>query len=333
MALLEESGDRIFPEATPQTGFRSRNNHRPRAESSALAISYPNSLNQRTPARSYYQRAQFGHFGRCAHGSIYIYKADEKVPDDENLHFSQSVRQETEQLASRALSDGAPTRDSSPPHRHGSGPNGLHLLGNRGSISPSQVNNLEDYSRARLDLFDKTSRSLLIKNNLYDRLHRPVSTLTDLIRQSPRAAEDNIDGDGSSEETSNNSDVHVVTIGNGIISQPHESSSLLQSLPRSVLDRPRAYETLRDAESQQLTANTRSKRLNEMVLQIYQRFWTSNSKIPYALAKENNTWTLVVRKLASCFPAVVLGLLLNILDALSYGIVSQNSYLFFRRQG
>ena len=69
MAVRDEMGDRTLSDHVLQTGVRPRNIHRPRAESSSLVTSFPNSLNQRTPARSYYQRTFSGQLGRGCHRS------------------------------------------------------------------------------------------------------------------------------------------------------------------------------------------------------------------------------------------------------------------------
>ena len=245
--------------------------------------------------------------------------ANGKVPDDNSVHVSQSVRQETAELASWALSDAASTRDGSPQYRHESGFSGLQLPQERNSLSSSQVNGFEISSHARPEPIDEASETSP-ENILQNRLH-PVSTLTKLIRQSSQAMTDNASGDSIINDMSNHRDIHVVTVGNGIISQPHEDSSLLQSLPGGMLERPRAYGALQDVESQQIKRRTSSKPLRHKILQNQRKFWESNRKALCVFFKENLTWASIVVEPASYLPAVVLGLLLNVLDALSYGIV------------
>ena len=111
-----------------------------------------------------------------------------------------------------------------------------------------------------------------------------------------------------------------MTVGNAIISQPDEESSLLQPLPYGTLERTRAYGALHDVESQQIKGKTWGRALKHRILQNYRRLWESKPKVLRVFSKKNITLTSIVVESASYLPAVILGLLLNILDALSYGI-------------
>lgn len=115
-------------------------------------------------------------------------------------------------------------------------------------------------------------------------------------------------------------DTHVATIARGIISQPTDHTPLLSGRDVSNPRRSTAYSSIEDIEGQgeslepnangKRDANVRAKRQVGRACA-----WLVN---PGSWNKQA-IWTYGVQQPVSYVPAVVLGLLLNVLDALSYG--------------
>ena len=315
--------DRASSEEVAQNDFHSRNIHRTRAESTSLASSFPNSLNQRTPARSYYQRSIISPSGRWYTHQSCTLKANYEVPDDYSAHVSRCVRQETAELASWALSDASSTRDSSPPCRRGSVLIRHSLLRERAICPSSQVNSAEIEGSDRPKLIDEFSEASYSATDVQPRVPPAISTLTTLIRRSPPVVGENSTGEDSSNDLHGSTDVHVVTVDNGIISQPHEGTSLLKSMSYGVPDRRRSYGALHDVESQQLRRNNFVNPFQYDILARIRKLYSSDWRGFNLPSKgEDDSWTSMFSKPVSHLPAVILGLLLNILDALSYGMTA-----------
>lgn len=145
------------------------------------------------------------------------------------------------------------------------------------------------------------------------------SILTQLIQNSPPT--DSVDDTGSSTEsqgTQDQDDDFSVAIG-GIISQPHESTPLLNK--RKSMTSSRSHLSSHDIEAQ---GSGRKPQLAVLRDRIYNS--TTRAISMARVITDPSRWDrkVVWRRLlvqpASYLPAVVLGLLLNILDALSYGM-------------
>ena len=136
------------------------------------------------------------------------------------------------------------------------------------------------------------------------------SALTELIRNSHPTEEDTLgtDDDGSPATAG----LHSVTVQEGIISQPSERTTLR--------DKRTAYGSIKDLEGQQVARPEPQNRIKA----ILQRPRERTARIVRAVSNPKSWgWRVVlehgVRQPASLVPPVILGLLLNILDALSYG--------------
>ena len=149
--------------------------------------------------------------------------------------------------------------------------------------------------------------------------HSPtVSTLTDLIRGSPPTERGSIHTEN--DVLQNDTGIQAVTVRNGIISQPHERTSLLNGKSGQNPGMLASYDTLRDVESQE------HLRVGPIVGILKSVIW-SNEHVSHVgksivTPKAWNIqaiWRVGIMKPAKSLPAVVLGLLLNVLDALSYG--------------
>ena len=114
--------------------------------------------------------------------------------------------------------------------------------------------------------------------------------------------------------------VQPVTVREGIISQPDEQTSLLLRKVAESSDRLNKYGSVPDLESQGAASKGH-------VSQIRRRLHRSKERTGYLIRRATNpkTWdrkAIVehgLRQPATYVPPVILGLLLNILDALSYG--------------
>lgn len=115
-------------------------------------------------------------------------------------------------------------------------------------------------------------------------------------------------------------DTHVATIAQGIISQPTEHTPLFSGRDDPIPRKSTAYNSIEDLEGQEeslepnangkIDANVRAKRQVGRVLT-----WIFN---PGSWNKQA-IWTYGVQQPVGFLPAVVVGLLLNVLDAVSYG--------------
>ena len=149
--------------------------------------------------------------------------------------------------------------------------------------------------------------------------HSPtVSGLTELLRGSPQTGRDNIDIEAN--VAHDDSGILAVTVRNGIISQPHERISLVRGKARQNKDIPNSYGTLCDIESQERVRTGPKLHVRKPVV------WPSesalrifNSVVSPKTWDNGAIWSICVIEPARLLPAVVLGLLLNVLDALSYG--------------
>lgn len=140
-----------------------------------------------------------------------------------------------------------------------------------------------------------------------------------MIRNSPPS--DGEESIGAEEMKVGAADTHIAaTIARGVISRPGEHTPLFAGEGSPSAKGTTAYNSIGDVEGQEeglkLKANgirgvmVRTKEHGHRVLS-----WISNPKSwsPQAV------WLYGVRQPVGYVPAVILGLLLNILDALSYG--------------
>ena len=114
--------------------------------------------------------------------------------------------------------------------------------------------------------------------------------------------------------------VQPVTVREGIISQPDEQTSLLLRKVAQSSARSKGCGSVQDIESQEAADKGR-------ISHIRRRLHRSTERTGYLIRRVTNpkTWDRQViverglRQPASYVPPMILGLLLNILDALSYG--------------
>lgn len=241
------------------------------------------------------------------------------VPADVTQTSSQGVRDDTAELASFALSDAISIRSLSPSRQLPStGINPSHL--NNGSYfgdRPDLANlaRLRSHESSRPGIIHEVSEPASPVITEPPRKSPPTSALSEMIRNSPPSE------DGGSTDTEDGKlravGTPAVTISRGIISQPREYTALLSGQGESNRVGSGFYSSIEDVEGQRESLKTnvggiiaRTKEQGNLVL----------AKIPSPKTwNKQAIWTYGVRQPVGYVPAVVLGLLLNILDALSYG--------------
>ena len=286
-------------------------NHR--MEPSPSRLSFP-SLNQKTPARSYFQHSlQDSHHGK-RHCNLLLINIglQTSVPINTGQIASQGVREDTAELASLALSDIASSRSDRSPARH-------HLSSISHQKSDTYLGSYperDDPNHPEIDdsprphAIEEVSEPSSRKSSQSTQYLRCQSALTELIKSSPPT--EGGSQDTSDEEMITMGGIYPVTVREGIISQPGEHNTLLA--------KQTAYGTIKDIENQKTNDETQGSKSTLIVQRIKDRVArlvriVTNPK-PWS---RKDIWKNGVRHSASLIPSVMLGLLLNVLDALSYG--------------
>lgn len=139
-----------------------------------------------------------------------------------------------------------------------------------------------------------------------------------MIRNSPPS--DDEASIGTEDSKLGAANTHVATIAQGIISQPTEHTPLFSGRIVPSTRGSTAYNSIEDLEGQEGGLESNANGIRGAIVRTKEQrhlvfTWISNARSwnPRAI------WTYGVRQPVSYLPAVVLGLLLNILDALSYG--------------
>lgn len=226
---------------------------------------------------------------------------------DVTKNNNKGVREDTAELASWALSDIA--SEHSPSRQPNSSLSRRKSDSHPGSQLEEDLNRQDSYGSTRPAVIEEVSEPSSTSSS-----HKsgPRSALTEMLRNSPPTEEESDDSDVDEEIATYG--VNPVTIAKGIISQPNEQTPLLRK--RS------AYGVVKDIESQKTSTKPPSDSLNmamrqckahtEQVLRVvtHPKSWN-----------RHDIWNYGFRQPGSYIPPVILGLLLNILDALSYGMI------------
>lgn len=286
---------------------------RHRTESPSSRPSFSSSLNQKTPARSYFQHSlQESHGGEMSVPFLAISYLQHTAPVDITRNSSQGVREDTAELASLALSDIASNRSEHSPGRHhtpsASRRKSDSHLGSRSE--QDELTHQDSNDSSRPDVIEEVSEPSSPHSSHSSRNSRCQSALTELIKNSPPTEEEGHDTDEDDEFTT--AGIHPVTVQEGIISQPSERTPLL--------GKRTAYGSIKDIESQKTFAETQLSKQSMVLQQVKDRLANvvKVASTPKMWNRED-VWEYGIRQPASLIPPVILGLLLNILDALSYG--------------
>ena len=144
------------------------------------------------------------------------------------------------------------------------------------------------------------------------------SILSEGLRNSATSEQDDKDlDDGASFDGKG---LQPVIVGQGIISQPNERTALLLKRAACRSDDLPGYGSSKDLESQKATRVSPVINYHRCIAQIRE----SSARIGRSITSPKSwdmrdLWVSGIRQPANYIPPVILGLLLNILDALSYG--------------
>lgn len=244
-------------------------------------------------------------------GPSFIVCSPHTVAVDFSRTASQSVREDTAELASLALSDMVSNRKEHSPAR-------LHTSSTARRKSDAYFGDggsayREPSDTARRDTFEEAwQRSTPHSSNssCSSLRSRCQSALTEIIKNSPPTEGDIENSDG--EEHCDSAAVHPVTVREGIISQPSERTNLLAKRT--------AYGSFKDIESQKIIEETQTSKRTAALQNVRMR---AVGIMQVAISPKSWNWHDVceygIRQPAQLLAPVLLGLLLNILDALSYG--------------
>ncbi|KAI9674540.1 MAG: hypothetical protein M1817_001878 [Caeruleum heppii] len=266
----------------------------------------PGSLNQKTPARSFYHLSYQGSVGSA----------------DFRSSSSQRVREETAELASLALSDAASSfnNDDTPSLHQGLSPLNV-LIG-----APAVDDDIDEdeatprgSERFRLpDVIPEISEPTSPRENPSSVPQSPgASVLSEMLRSSfPRGEY----VERSHDESQQKGRPSRMSLATGALPDDGERAPLLskRSVSGSSYLRPNRH----DLESQtrlkyrawnwirSCTGSAQKGGLGRMT-----------SQLDAKSLRRENLWSQAIVPLASFLPPVLLGILLNILDALSYGMI------------
>lgn len=236
---------------------------------------------------------------------------------------SEAVREDTAELASWALSDVTSIRSGHSPARHhiGSAPNQRPPQSDSnfaGRIEQDALSRHESIDSFRPGIIEEVSEPASPHSVNSSRVSHGTSALTEMVRKSPVTEE------GCTETREDNilakSGVQPVTVSEGIISQPDEQTALLLEQLAYGSDRSNQYGSVQDLENQEAVGKgrisqfrRRLRRSSEHGGHLIQRVTNPKSWDRKAIVEHG------LRRPANYVAPVILGLLLNILDALSYG--------------
>lgn len=230
---------------------------------------------------------------------------------------ARSVREDTAELASWALSDFHNT--ASPPIRHNETSSTPHTdeiqFPRRKQAQYARPHAVDNSSRP--DPIEEMSEPHSGGTSSSNSKSRGRSVLTDMIRRAPYTQDSS--SSSSIQEVEHHRDGHrIVTVREGIISQPTEQTTLLLKKTAWRSDTSPKYGSFNDLESLKTLQSRPWAKGREVAGTACQRLRSLLN--PSSWTKED-LWVVGMRYPLLCIPPVVLGLLLNVLDALSYGIV------------
>ncbi|KAL8961563.1 MAG: hypothetical protein Q9193_001901 [Seirophora villosa] len=295
-----EAGDMAGSPALHST-LRSRFDNSPSRTSTLASLSQ-----QKTPARSYYHQSI-----HASHGAVDISHGN-----------SQEVREDTAELASWALSDKTSLSSGHSPARHLVSPptlSGTHAR--KDDTLDRHLLQSPPHPDAILEVSEPAS-----PGSMHSSRRSPgTSALSEMFKaKSPTDNTDNNssstrDGHGDDDHKSNKPKVMPITAQEGVISQPTERTALLLKSQAYGPNEVHTDESAHDLENQKGTyGTTADQQPGGSFATIARRLRTATASV---LHPSKAVWKPALLKPASLIPPVILGLLLNILDALSYGMI------------
>ncbi|KAL8633576.1 hypothetical protein Q9189_000729 [Teloschistes chrysophthalmus] len=296
-------GEARSMDETQDSGKAHHNATRSRLESTSSSLSQ-----QKTPARSY--------FHRSTHGS--------QVPVEINEDTAREVREDTAELASWALSDKNSFSSGHSPAKNSLFPSVSSKDSKSDAKISKQASSDQRLSRdsPRPDAIPEASEPASPSSAPSFRRSQRPSALSQMFKDSP-PVDDAGSGTDDGDQSLDSSGLEPATVEGGIISQPNEQTALLLKKQVHGNSDCNMYGNDNDLESQKRSHDNRGYWKHNKVLQTV----TDCSIRTTARVRRPKTWDnksiwqkgLLIP--ASFVPPVILGLLLNILDALSYGMI------------
>ena len=239
-------------------------------------------------------------------------------PIDIAQNTSEGVRDDTAELASWVLSDA--NRNGHSPSRQQGSSTPLHT----GSYFTQQLEQGEASRRdsgesSRPDPIQEVSEPPSPQSTSPSQKYPDESALTAMIRNSP-PSEDTTPATDDEEALTRNGH-HAVTVREGIISQPTERTTLLLKKAYISATTP-MYGSAQDIESQKTIQRDQKSSQRAKIAQVRRKIgWALTTTIRPKSWNRQQIWKSGIRRPLSFIPPVILGLLLNVLDALSYGMI------------
>ena len=280
---------------------------------------------QREPTRSFVHLSYRGSLGVQEPGRrLSVHSLTVLAAPVDSAQYAKSVREDTAELASYALSDKASIQSTSPPTRR------------------SAQTHLESYFQQPADSESVSNReSEGLRHHIIKEVSEPVSpeegdpgrspgtsALADLLRRSPpsRSPPDNEeenddDDDGLHAGGQDENERRLIITSDGVKMDATERTPLIGKDMPFESQHPDWISGQRDIETQEIRRKVSWPKLRQVILWPKEKSFDIVKLVtnPKEWPDRKSIWENAVMAPVECLPAVILGLLLNILDALSYG--------------
>jgi SulP family sulfate permease len=249
---------------------------------------------------------------------------DSLAPVD-SLHYARSVREDTAELASYALSDKTSARSDSPPTRQRSAQAQLESYFTQGADVEASLN--RDVEGMRHDIIQEVSEPASPESGLSDK-SPGTSVLANMLRRSPPSTspangDEERDGkhlQGPDVDEVGSDQSRLIITSNGLRMDASERTPLLRKDVSFKAHHPDWIRGQRDIEGQEVRRSVSWPKLRNIVLWPREKAVDISRTVLNPKSWERKAiWEHAVVAPVSYLPAAILGLLLNILDALSYG--------------
>ena len=248
----------------------------------------------------------------------------------DSAQYAQSVREDTAELASYALSDKASIRSGSPPQRFAA----AHLDAYLQQPTDSETTSVRESEGLRHHIIEEVSEPVSPEEGEPSR-SPGTSVLADLLRRSPPStsppdnmeAEDDDQSKGGKENEVNSSQGRLIITSNGVKMDATERTPLIGKDAAIEEQHTDWIAGQRDIEAQESRRKASWPKLQNVILWPKEKGYDIAKIVANPKAWDRKAiWDNAVMAPIECLPAVILGLLLNILDALSYGTSPLSSF-------
>ncbi|TAQ88320.1 hypothetical protein B7494_g3343 [Chlorociboria aeruginascens] len=277
---------------------------------------------QREPTRSFVQLSYRGHLSTKSPEKHICHPNMSTAPVDSS-QYARSVREDTVELASYALSDKASLPSSSPSRHQNSQ---FHLESFFSQPDSDPISNRESEG-IRHEIIEEVSEPVSPEAGHSPNKSPGTSAIANALRYSPpNASPATEEEDNNEEETYNNEDEvdstqgRLIITSNGVEVDVSERTPLVAKNATIESSHPDWISGQRDVESHESKRRASWSRLRSIIS------WPAERGLDIAHITfhpkrwdRKTIWNEAVVAPIGYLPAVVLGLLLNVLDALSYG--------------